>query len=509
MPRLQNLSTKLGLGAASIVFTTLLAAGFLIYGMTQISRELVVTQLAEKQINNFSALASQIDVFAITSANAGTLDPEERQAAYERFRTPVDRTFDTIKDTLAASVDAAIDLGEDEQAQRATQSLIVARMEAQFQSLWSALSVDQTDSDGVMQHLNVFSTQMTPLLGNAFGEEQRRRDNAIVAVDRLKSRLSLYAKIIVFCSITMLAFYYFGLIRPQFSRLSALQEAAREIGQENFTVRLPEEQNDEIGRVMAETNAMSQRLSEQRNKINRDAQRLKEIISERTSELEAANAALEQRDMDRRRFFADISHEMRTPLTVILTEAELAGADDADHSAAFGVIQNRAKRLGRRVDDLLRIARSETGQISVEKEAFSLEMVARTAIEEMESRIKRAGMRVETNLLPSDAFGDGNWTRQIISGLIDNAIRHSGGDTIWISTSTSNGRSIVEVRDNGRGFPDASSVFERFSKAESSPGFGIGLALAKWVVEQQGGSIRVADDLYSVVVELPSTGKAS
>lgn len=503
MPRLKNLSTKLGLGAASIVLTTLLAAGFLISGMTKISQELLVTQLADTQIKNFSALASQIDVFAISSANAGIQTEAEREASFARFRVPVDRTFNTIKEILEASVEAAEGLGEDEQARRATQSLTVARMEAQFASLWSGLSRRQLNEDGILLQLNVFSTQMTPLLTNAIGEEQRRRDNAIREVEDLKARLNLYAQLIVLAAVLILLFYYFGLVRPQFKRLQALQNAAREIGQENFATRLPDTQDDEIGRVMIETNAMSEKLAEQREAISRDAQRLKDIIADRTKELQTANDALEQRDIDRRRFFADISHEMRTPLTVILTEAELAGAGDGD--AAFGVIQNRAKRLSRRIDDLLRVARSETGQISLEADRFSLDGAARDAIEEMRNRVERVGMELEANLDPVLAQGDKNWMRQIIGGFIDNSARHSGGGLITVSTKRVGEASVVEVRDTGKGFSDPDAVFERFSKDEESPGFGIGLALAKWVVEQQDGTIKISDDLKSVIVELPGS----
>ena len=325
----------------------------------------------------------------------------------------------------------------------------------------------------------------------------------------LRSRLNLYGILIAAGSVCLLIGYYFALIRPQFSRLSLLETATRQIGQENFDIDLPAARDDEIGRIVTEIEATSANLSARRDAINIDQQRLKDVIDARTIELQKANAALERRDLDRRRFFADISHEMRTPLTVILTEAELAQTSDAQSKTAFDVIRNRVLRLNRRVDDLLRIAQSDTGHISLDKGVFSLDQAAQEAIDETETQVRRAGMKIDQNLPRADAFGDPNWTRQIIAGLIDNAVRHSGGDRIAVEIATAKGTSQVSVRDNGSGFRENAVPFERFAKNETSAGFGIGLSLAKWIVERQGGLIQIGDDDKSVVVTLPSSASAS
>jgi len=165
--------------------------------------------------------------------------------------------------------------------------------------------------------------------------------------------------------------------------------------------------------------------------------------------------------------------------------------------------------LSRRIDDLLRVARSETGQISLERETFSLDGAARDAIEEMQNRVERAGMKLEAHLDTVEATGDKNWVRQIIGGFIDNSLRHSGGDLITVTSRLDGALSVVEVRDTGKGFPDPESVFERFAKDQESQGFGIGLALAKWVVDKQSGSIRISEDRNSVIVELPSSVKGA
>ena len=504
MPRLRNLSTKLGLSAASIVLTTLLAVGFLIFGLGQVSRELQVAEMAETQIENYSALAAQIDAFAISSMTDTAPSAGERAARLAKFRDPVDRIFAAIRDTLSTSVAAALDLGSDEQTSRATQGLTVARMEAQFSHLFARISAEQGGAESIMLHLNAFSTQMTPLLTGAIGEEKRRRDLALSEIRMLRSRLNLYGILIAVGSVCLLIGYYFGLIRPQFLRLSRLEFATRQIGHEDFAIDLPAARDDEIGRIVTEIKATSAKLSARRDAINIDQQRLKDVIDARTIELQKANAALKRRDLDRRRFFADISHEMRTPLTVILTEAELAQSADTQTATAFDVIRNRVLRLNRRVDDLLRIAQSDTGHISLDKQVFSLDQAAREAIDETETQVRRAGMTIDRDLRHADAFGDPNWTRQIIAGLIDNAVRHSGGDRIAVEIATAKKTSRVTVRDNGSGFRENAVPFERFAKNETSAGFGIGLSLAKWIVEKQGGLIQIGDDDKSVVVTLPS-----
>ena len=252
---------------------------------------------------------------------------------------------------------------------------------------------------------------------------------------------------------------------------------------------------------MAEVNRTAGRLKNRQAEVDADRAALNAIIAERTAKLEEANAQLSQIDTDRRRFFADVGHELRTPLTVILAESELGlgakvTAEDARES--LSVIHARAARLNRRIDDLLRVARSETGKIDLDAAPFDLADAARAALSDMEPLAKRRGMRLADTLASAPAHGDQDWCRQVISGLIENAIKKSPeGGVIEVITEPGDRAAIARVLDEGEGLPDdeAERIFTRFARGTREvvgSGFGVGLALARWVVERQSGKISLA-----------------
>ena len=163
----------------------------------------------------------------------------------------------------------------------------------------------------------------------------------------------------------LLAGYYLGLVRPLLGRLDRVARAAEAVGAGAFDRAPPVDRRDELGLVFAQINRMAARLGRARRALERDRARLEATVAERTAALSAANARLEAIDAERRRLFADVGHELRTPLTVILAETELAAAagpvGEAELREALEVIGARARRLNRRIDDLLRVARSESG----------------------------------------------------------------------------------------------------------------------------------------------------
>ena len=232
-------------------------------------------------------------------------------------------------------------------------------------------------------------------------------------------------------------------------------------------------------------------------RVTRDRARLEATVAERTAALSRANARLARVDAERRRFFADVGHELRTPLTVILGEAELgARHEDAGLRASFATIRGRALRLGRRIEDLLRVARSESGQLELERAPVDLAAVAAAALADAAPLLAWAGVAADADGLPPIAVtGDGEWLRQVLGGMLENAAKYAGrGATVRIAGSDASGAAVVTVRDDGPGLgpAEAEVVFDRFARGEgaAAPGFGVGLALARWVVEAHGGSLR-------------------
>ena len=306
--------------------------------------------------------------------------------------------------------------------------------------------------------------------------------------------------------------------------MAEIRDAAIAIGQGERNLRLPVRHRDELGLLAVVFNRMTARLRRGEQRVVEDRLALETTIADRTLDLRAANAKLSEIDASRRRFFADVSHELRTPLTVILGECEIAlaahrsaalvpangdlPADDAAREAdgaAFGVIQRRGRRLQRRVEDMLRVARSESGTIELHFQPVALQAVCAGAVDAFEGATKRRDVailvedRAGTDVVVE---GDAEWLRQIVEGMIDNALRYATGATrIVLHVARQDGAALLAVRDDGPGWgvADPQVLLERFARRgekdgrrgtiETMSGHGIGLALVSWVVDKHRGHV--------------------
>ncbi len=487
-----SLSNKLGLGALILALGSVLACAIGIIGLSQSSARLQDGLNADQRLEGYSALSSQISSLALVSYEPVGVDDisSARDSRIAGLVATIEGTFTFIGLNLEEEVDRAQTLGLNEQSRRATRSLNLARMEATFDALVRNLNNPSATPDKIATDLTVFSSQFQPLLASAIQEEQRIKDRAYKQIADIRLWLTRAAVAVTALTLLTLVWFYFGLIRPQFARLDRLSVAARAIASENFDQRLPETSRDEIGELFVEVNKMADQLGKDRAQLN-------DTIASQTEALRHANDKLTSIDKNRRRFFADISHEMRTPLTVILMEAELA-QKETPSAETFPAIISRARMLSRRIDDLLRISKSESGILSIERQPFDLTLAASEAVEEQKRRADRLGFKVQLeHSTPAMVTGDINWIRQVISGLIDNALRHSGSKgRIALVIETSSDAQTIHIIDDGVGISEAeqASVFSRFERGAESKtvGFGIGLGLAAWVVEDHGGAISLA-----------------
>jgi signal transduction histidine kinase len=202
-----------------------------------------------------------------------------------------------------------------------------------------------------------------------------------------------------------------------------------------------------------------------------------------------------------REFAADASHELRTPLTVIRASVEYlrrnATRPVADVGEALVDIDAEVQHLTTLVDDLLLLARSDSGAITLERIPLHLDDVATDAAAALAQPAADAGVRVEVDPEPTAAVGDPARLRQLVMILVDNAIRHSprGGAVRVVVRPETDGGSTLAVEDAGPGVApeDRAHVFDRFWRAPGAPagGTGLGLAIAKWIAEHHDGTIDV------------------
>jgi signal transduction histidine kinase len=222
----------------------------------------------------------------------------------------------------------------------------------------------------------------------------------------------------------------------------------------------------------------------------------------------------------RRDLVANVSHELRTPIGALQALLEnLADGVEPPDPAALRTALAQTERLGRLVEQLLDLSRLESGGLAIEPVRFPVRELLEQATRECElgEAFAEHPVWLKVCVQPGDlqAFGDPERVHQVVANLLDNAVRHSPRDgRVWLSAhGATHGRTTIEVADEGPGIAEheAERVFERFYRADEARnardgGAGLGLAIARWIVDAHGGAIRAEARKPAgcrMVVELP------
>jgi len=303
-----------------------------------------------------------------------------------------------------------------------------------------------------------------------------------------------------------------GLIAWLFSRsltrsVSELHHGAEAFTNDDLNHRIPELHEMEFEQLGAAFNTMALQLDEHSSDMRDSNIRLEAIIEERTRALKSSNETLERVDENRRKLLADISHEFRTPLTVIRGESEIAlrgkVKTKAEYQETLERIIEQADQATRLVDDLLFIARADAGEPRLKVREVSLNKLLNTVCENFSSRAEQSGTCIEPELDGNEVMvmGDSGRLRQVFSILMDNALRYSAQQgTVTVSMNRVGAEVVVKVKDDGIGLTpeEARQAFQRFfrgGKAQShARGTGLGLPVAKAIVEAHKGRITLSGE---------------
>lgn len=515
---LRSLRARFLLAVGLLALVAMAAAVALVVGISAATRDIDTAAAAHRRVELLGALSARVSDYAVlllqalapaaTAPQGGGADVAGTRL--DSARVQVERAFVDLDGALRAEIDRTPDA--DGKTMVATRSIVLARMRARFQSLdrqvqplvFGHAGDTAADAGRLRAMLDTFATSFAPLLAELIDEERRTSSLAQTETKSLRGRLTMLGVAAV-CAVLLLAgFVYLGIVRPVATRAAAVARAVGDIGAGRFDTRLAIGGRDELSLLMLSVNRMASRLARREARVDADRARLTEIIEANTADLRAANRALEETDTARRRFFADVSHELRTPLTVILGEADvtLRAAQNPEpvYRAALTTIRQRGRRLRRRVEDLLRVARSESGQIELADADFDVARMVSEAVEDVSALARAAGVRLEATLPHSGctAHGDADWLRQVVAGVLENAVRHSPpGGTVGVLARAGGDTIAVTVVDEGPGIAAEvlPHVFERFYRggdsAERGLGYGIGLSLAKWIVDQHHGAVEI------------------
>ena len=327
-------------------------------------------------------------------------------------------------------------------------------------------------------------------------DERAEIVTAVAALDRLRERVVLLGAVLgaVFIAIALFFAAQFrrGLMRP----IRSLSLVARALGEGTRTARAPENLPGEFAGLAGGFNQMADQVSAQQAQLEAE-------VAARTSDLAQANEELKRIDDARRRFFANVSHELRTPVTVLLGEAQLAlrgGLPDGPAKEALERINASGAFLRRRLNDLMKLARSEDGELQLSKANIPYPEPVRQACEL--ARGYAASSEVVLHFQDgeeTEIFADAEALRQAALALIDNAVKFSPpGGEVTVRVDSDADKVGFSVIDNGPGFAaeDGSALLDRYaqeSAGRAAGGSGLGLAIAKWIADQHDGTIRATN----------------
>lgn len=228
-------------------------------------------------------------------------------------------------------------------------------------------------------------------------------------------------------------------------------------------------------------------------------------------------------DNMRKEFVADVSHELKTPLTSIkgFSETLLDGVDDKETETHFlGIINDNANRMEKLVQDLLTLSKYDSREEKKKMTTFDLGELSKSCAEKFEIEVKKKKQKMQC-LVTADVplvYADRDGIERVIINIISNSVKYTDeGGKIDIYVGYVHNDAYVKIKDNGIGIPkqDLNRIFERFYRVDKARtrqlgGTGLGLSIAKEIIEQNNGSINIQSELgkgTEVVLKIPVTKK--
>jgi signal transduction histidine kinase len=297
--------------------------------------------------------------------------------------------------------------------------------------------------------------------------------------------------IVVFCTVTAALLITRSIARP----VRLLSFAAEEFGSGNFSARAPTEGQDELSRLGMNFNAMAERLQKRQ---------------ERFTELDRLKSE----------FVSTVSHELRTPLTTIKALTRLLMRNGLDETKRREYVETISVECDRQIDlvlNLLDLSRIEGGVLRVTHERVDVQEVISSVVhsETRSAEKRRHDLKFDSNVEVPPVCADPKELRRVLSNVVENAIKYTpDGGRIILSALQHDGQVAISVADNGRGIPpeDMPILFDKFHRGRPAQhseamrnattddelledadvsGVGLGLYLARNVMEQMGGRITV------------------
>jgi len=271
-------------------------------------------------------------------------------------------------------------------------------------------------------------------------------------------------------------------------------------------------------------NQQTQRITAENLSAQLDVANPRDEVGRLAMTINALLARLDAAFQEQKRFIADASHELRTPLAVLRGETEVALEREratAEYKESLALIKDEAERLSRIVENLFMLAREPVDAPSMLAETLRLDELVTDCVRAAQVLATQKGLRLSIQgPLPKVSMkGDDEMLNRMILNLLDNAVKYTpAGGEITIALGSQNGDARIIVSDTGIGIPvaDQPRIFDRFYRVDKARsralgGAGLGLSIARWIVEGHGGSLSVESapgrgSTFTVELPLGSSG---
>ena len=336
--------------------------------------------------------------------------------------------------------------------------------------------------DVVAQEEGRIRTDRIDELFNSFiAAEDARVEATAESANRESDRAIAIAITGLIGSALLIVLFGFYLARSTAQPVRAVATAARRLAEGDLSVRLDERGPGEVGELTTAFNSMAEELERGRAELQAETEKLRES-ERRKSELVSI-----------------VSHELRTPLASVLGFTSLLltrGIEPADQRQYLEIIDAQGRRLSTLLNDFLDVEKLEEGQLELAQELIDMGALVGEQVKLFSGQSEKHKLDVVLPPKPLPVRGDPNRLAQVVANLLSNAIKYSPeGGTVEVVGERHNDHVRVSVRDEGLGIPDEhqTEVFGKFFRgnagASGIPGSGLGLTIARSVIEAHGGQI--------------------
>ncbi|WP_282606115.1 cell wall metabolism sensor histidine kinase WalK [Pelagibius sp. Alg239-R121] len=500
--------TKLTLSFSGLLAIALISAAIAFWSARSAEHHLERSQLAHRVHGQYLSLSTHTYQLFKQFGDALLIGDRDGGRGEALLLTAIRTDIRRLRVLIAEEVQIA---GEEE----IEELELLARIERQIEGLLQEFlrlqsGLQSADPDGFQARLSKvldekIDADFQVLLAEALAEE---REEVAETEAEMQAAISLFQTAAILAGLIAALTAVFGILflRRGLSRpLKHLLEGAEAVGRGELDHRVTASGDTELGRVAQAFNQMIAKVAQRQDSLSASRDALEKEVSRRTEQLQNLLKTLRVSEENRKRLLADVSHELRTPLTIIRGEADVAlrGGDRSAEEYREVMVRTRdaADHTARIVDDLLFVARHENGEVRIQLQETDLTRLVERAVAAGKALGDSAkSVTFEAMVAQAKLRADPNRIQQVITILLENALRY-GGQSIEVRLDQTPGGFAVTVIDDGPGLAQSelTHVFERFFRGTNAAtrydgGTGLGLPVAKAIIEAHGGQIALTSE---------------